>query len=818
MQSGRWPELLPTLNNLIRSGADPLRATALCVLTEILPLIAADIDKNPTSLSELLDMSLTSSSGDVRAEAVGALAAVIQSENRQTWRAFTPLLAKFIEILPSVISSDIPSAQKMLMMLVDAAELHSAFFKPVIGPLLDVLIKILREENLSDLHGVAMEIVVGLVTDKPQMCAAVTGFLPQLIDTTLLLLTGVKSDEDWQNDMDEDEDDGMFEGHDVGEFAIDKVVMALQDHDIIQVVYEKAFAYFNMPEWYHQFAALMALSQTAEYIPEDKADEYLTYITQLCLMGLKNQHPRVRFAACQCIGQTALDHAPAFQTNHSEDILRALLEALNDPVARVQSHSAAAFVNFAEESVFADLEPFLDGFMVGFFTRFDLNWRPPREGDDDDETHAEKARKVREQAVTGMAVLAGTLEGKFAKYYNQVVPTMVNLIQQTGKDERKTRGKAIECLSIIGVSVGKEVFADDGVKVMEVLMRIHHEQLAAGEADDPVKEYLVEGLKRMVRALEEKFMPFMNTLLPPYFEVLKTQPAPINGDLNLDQLQDMTLVTITDTKYCGLKTSVLEEMENALGLIQACVESLGVHYEPLIHQTYHVLLPLLKFKLNDDLVTEVLSVISEILVLCAKLTPTMPQYRQASSEILSTVVGSCITMVKEESQTTEGFEDLSFMASLIVGLARCIKSAGPGLLGPDAIKFLCSEVITFLRDSNNRRANVLARREDPDLDEEDKMKIMDESDMEQSFRSHLLEVLGSIMRFHPQEYLEAAGQQTNDFLVQYLDPKRPVEDQTLGFYVVDDLLENLGEKSAPMWPIFVNRMLESASSSDPYLR
>lgn len=102
------------------------------------------------------------------------------------------------------------------------------------------------------------------------------------------------------------------------------------------------------------------------------------------------QHPRVRYAACNAIGQMATDFAPGFQKKFHEkvssktaqnkqtkdvpfrnllfckwtllfQVIAALLQTMEDQDnQRVQAHAAAALINFTEDCPKSLLIPYLD--------------------------------------------------------------------------------------------------------------------------------------------------------------------------------------------------------------------------------------------------------------------------------------------------------------------------------------------------------------------------------------------------------------------------------------------------------------------------
>ena len=69
----------------------------------------------------------------------------------------------------------------------------------------------------------------------------------------------------------------------------------------------------------------------------------------LCLQGLQDQHAKVRWAACQALGQMCTDLGPELQNQEHVRILPGLMAIMDDfSQPRVQAHASAAIVNFSE--------------------------------------------------------------------------------------------------------------------------------------------------------------------------------------------------------------------------------------------------------------------------------------------------------------------------------------------------------------------------------------------------------------------------------------------------------------------------------------
>lgn len=62
--------------------------------------------------------------------------------------------------------------------------------------------------------------------------------------------------------------------------------------------------------------------------------------------------------------------------------------------------------------------------------------------------------------MTSIASVADTAEEKFVPYYDKFMPSLKHIVENAVQKElRLLRGKTIECISLIGLAVGKEKVA-----------------------------------------------------------------------------------------------------------------------------------------------------------------------------------------------------------------------------------------------------------------------------------------------------------------------------------------------------------------------
>lgn len=117
-----------------------------------------------------------------------------------------------------------------------------------------------------------------------------------------------------------------------------KVILPLVIHHIPRML--------GNPDWKQRHAALMALSSIGEGCHKDMEDmlpqimdgvpDYMEGV----LKYLQDPHPRVRYAACNAIGQMSTDFAPVFEKKFHDRVVPGLLMLLDDNAnPRVQAHA-----------------------------------------------------------------------------------------------------------------------------------------------------------------------------------------------------------------------------------------------------------------------------------------------------------------------------------------------------------------------------------------------------------------------------------------------------------------------------------------------
>lgn len=82
-------------------------------------------------------------------------------------------------------------------------------------------------------------------------------------------------------------------------------------------------------------------------------------------------------------------------------------------------------------------------------------------------------RLVQEGALTALASVADCAQSHFVKYYDSVMPLLRHVLMAANdRTTRLLRAKALECISLVGMAVGKERFRADARGVMEYMAQL----------------------------------------------------------------------------------------------------------------------------------------------------------------------------------------------------------------------------------------------------------------------------------------------------------------------------------------------------------
>ncbi|KAL6195024.1 hypothetical protein ACLB2K_030646 [Fragaria x ananassa] len=800
-----WPELLPFMFQCVSSDSPKLQESAFLIFAQLSQYIGDSLVPYIKELHTVFLQCLSSSTNsDVKIAALNAVINFIQcltsSGDRDRFQDLLPAMMR--TLMESLNNGNEATAQEALELFIELAGTEPRFLRRQIVEVVGSMLQIAEAESLEEgTRHLAIEFVITLAEAReraPGMMRKLPQFISRLFAILMNMVLDIEDDPSWHTAETEDEDAGESGNYSVGQECLDRLAISLGGNTIVPVASEQLPAYLAAPEWQKHHAALIALAQIAEGCSKVMIKN-LEQVVAMVLNSFQDPHPRVRWAAINAIGQLSTDLGPDLQVQYHQRVLPALASAMDDfQNPRVQAHAASAVLNFSENCTPDILTPYLDGIVSKLLVLLQNG-----------------KQMVQEGALTALASVADSSQEHFQKYYDAVMPYLkAILVNATDKSNRMLRAKSMECISLVGMAVGKEKFRDDAKQVMEVLMSLQGSQM---ETDDPTTSYMLQAWARLCKCLGQDFLPYMSVVMPPLLQSAQLKPdvtiTSADDNSAVDDSDDDSMETITlGDKRIGIKTSVLEEKATACNMLCCYADELKEGFFPWIDQVAPTLVPLLKFYFHEEVRKAAVSAMPELL-LSAKLAieKGLAQGRNETyiKQLSDYIVPALVEALHKEPDT-------EICANILDAINECIQISGP-LLDESQVRSIVEEIKQVITASSSRKRERAERTQAEDFDDEERELIKEENEQEEEVFDQVGEILGTLIKTFKASFLPFF-----DELATYLTPmwgkdKTP-EERRIAICIFDDVAEQCREAALKYYDTFLPFLLEACNDESPDVR
>ncbi|KAK2719944.1 importin-5-like [Artemia franciscana] len=798
--NNQWPDILQFLFTASQSADTTLKETALQLFSSVPGIFGNQQAEYYNHIKEMLKQSLSDVTNyTVRFQAVRAMSAfILLNDEEDVQKSFQDLLVPLISVVAESMQKQ--DDDTLLKCLVDIAENTPKFLRPHLSGVIDLCMKAVQETSLEDSwRHLALEVVVTLSETVPATVRKMAlSHIPGLVQTLLVMMTDIEEDENWATSdevTDEDSDDNAV----VAESSLDRIACALGGKTVLPHIVSALPNMMGSADWKHRHAALMAISACGEGCHK-QMEPILSQIMDGVLNYLADPHPRVRFAACNAIGQMATDFAPVFEKKFHDRVVPGLLATMDDATnPRVQAHAAAALVNFSEDCPKVILSSYLDRIMEKLQGILTAKFQ---------ELVSKGTKLVLEQVVTTIASVADTCEEKFINYYDHFMPCLKYIIQNATTPELKLlRGKTIECVSLIGLAVGADKFSPDASEVMDLLLR---SQTSVGEMadDDPQLGYMISAWARICKILGPQFEPYLPMVMPPVLRAASIKPEVALLDSEevdaVEDNNDWQFMSLGDQQNFGIKTAGLEEKANACTMLVCYARELKGAFAPHVEQVVKLMVPMLKFYFHDGVRTAAAESLPFLLE-CAKARG--PQYLQ---EMWSFI---CIDLLKAISSEPEK----EVLSEELHSLAKCVETLGAGCLDESAMLEVSNILNKLLNEHFENAQERQNKRKDEDYDEIVEEQLVGEDDEDVFQLSKISDVIHALMLTYKTSFFPVFDGLVHHF-VKLLSPERPWPDHQWALCVFDDIIEHGGPECVRYQDAFLRPMLVYTADQQPEVR
>jgi HEAT repeat protein len=301
--NNQWPEIL---NFLFQCASAPnvlLQESALRIIASVPGIFGNQQNNYLQIIKEMLMKYLDPSSNpEVRFQAVRAVVAFILLHDKEIeiQKAFSDLLPHIIMITANSIKEE--EDQTLIKLLIDMAENVPKYLRPQLEAIFEMCINVFQNEDVEDTwRHLALEVMVSLSENAAAMVRKKgEKYVAALVPLVLKMMTELDDDLEWSV-SDQIDDDDTGENNVIAESALDRLACGLGGKAVLPHIVSNIPTMLNNPDWKYRHAALMAISAAGEGCHK-QMEALLENITEGTLKYLADPHPRVRYAACNAIG------------------------------------------------------------------------------------------------------------------------------------------------------------------------------------------------------------------------------------------------------------------------------------------------------------------------------------------------------------------------------------------------------------------------------------------------------------------------------------------------------------------------------------
>jgi len=797
-----WQELLEFLFACVSSEALNQRLAALYIFVQFPGVLGEQQTRFLPEIKARLAVCIKDqNSAQCRLLAARAvLAFVMYNEGDKTvTKLFEELLPNMLMVVQETATEG--EDDSVLKGLIDVSESMPVFLRPHLDAVCQLCLQISANSELEDSwRQLAFECITTLAENVPQMLRKhASKIMPEIARRGLQFMTELEDEPEWS--FQEDNDDDLDTVAVAGETGLDRIACGVGGKAFLQFITPMLSELLASPDWKSRHAALMAISVIGEGC-HSQMEAMLPRIVPSIVPFLEDSHPRVRYAACNAMGQMATDFNPTFQTKYHEIVMPKLLLVLDDNEnPRVQAHAAAALVNFSEECPSYVMENYLQQILSKLQVMIKAKTA---------QLGAPGAKSVLEQSVTTLAAVADAAKEAFTQYYDAFMPDLKLIMRNANNKELLLlRGKTIECISLIGLAVGKEKFMQDASEVMELLLKAQLSQ-EEFEDDDPQISYMMSAWARMCKILGAEFQQYLHVVMPPLLKVAQHKPEVQVLDQEDLESQDeeesggWQYVSIGDNQNLGIRTAGLEDKATACQMLLCYARELKDGFAEYVDQVSELMIPLLKFYFHDGVRSAAAECLPYLLECSRQKGP------DHVAVLWRTICDKLLEALKAEPEN-------EIQSELISAFSKSVELLGDGCLD-DAMMASTLETMEYLFEQHfKRQTERLEKRNDEDYDEGVEEMLQDEHEGDVYLLSKVADMIHALFTVYRANFIPAFDKIVSH-VVKLLPNDRPATDRQWGLCIFDDVIEFCGAQSTVYSQLFIQQMLKYSIDPEPQVR
>ena len=600
------------------------------------------------------------------------------------------------------------------------------------------MVSIIRHEQLQfETRSNAMEALLTLCESKPGLMKKQHGFVDTILGILVNWIGKVEDvDQSWltfcPDSVTENESEWLS-----GETGLDRLSLSLGSC-IVTPLFAIIGELTKLSDWRAKYTAVTILGQIAEGSGKGlrkKLDDCFTLLNSL----VSDSHPRVKWAVANTVGLFFTGFGNTMNALIKQKALDIVFKLLTDSVPRVQANAALAIVNYCDSCSHEDVVNNLVNLVECLKKLLTVN-----------------DPNILEAVVTALSRVAEASAANFMKYYDTFVPYLKAILRaKPAPEQRLLQGKAMECVTTIGVAVGSTMFKKDVNEIVDLMLAI---QQSVGIAD-PQNNYIEASFGRIAECLGAEFGPFLDRVIGGVIARAQIQPEIRISSRGMQHDAGWTSADIGGDTEVQLHTSQVEEKEDAFTILLVYAENTKEFFAQHAEQVSKLIADNISFKHSEHVRCKCASLVPDLIecVLSAFEKNTIPRNNEMLFKMWSFLLNAVLRALSTEM-------DITVADCLVTSISLSLKALGNGALTPELLDPLISTLSSVFNDwvVRYRDSDRGALLFDEDEDEETLEQRMEENSFEDSLCDSLVN-LGT-------KILETSGKVALPFIMKYLAP------------------------------------------------
>lgn len=258
-------------------------------------------------------------------KAAASLIIALPPTNRATMVDITPLLFRSLE--QACTASDDSHIRDVLEVLIDFIRSQPSFLRSSLKLVVGNILAIANKSEFEwPTRCMAMEFMVTLAENGKGMARKLTPFVKSIVPMAFQFMLTLEHTEEWNRG--DDNDDADQESYHTGVEAVARISMGLGGKMWLAEAGPIVQQFMASTNWLQRHAGLMALAKMSSACEKDLKPQ-LPVLLKGILPLLRDENPRVAWAAVNLVAQFSADFAPDFQAKQADRVIPALIDCMN---------------------------------------------------------------------------------------------------------------------------------------------------------------------------------------------------------------------------------------------------------------------------------------------------------------------------------------------------------------------------------------------------------------------------------------------------------------------------------------------------------